>query len=95
MIVTDDSISQTKEGAGVLIRTLKKSEKTKRPKIGDYVLVPPTIGLLCTTCYIQCLQKQMDININIMPTFSFIRYETNASWKMVKTYIRGRDILAI
>jgi hypothetical protein len=88
MIVTDASISQTKEGAGVLIRTLKKSEETKRPKIGDSVLVRPPFGLfsvlvqhnnICHVC-----KTQMNININIIPPLAVIRFNTNASWKMVK-----------
>jgi hypothetical protein len=80
MIVTDDSISQTKEGAGVLIRTLKKSEETKRPKMGDSVLVRQPFGLFCMCC----LQTHMDIIINTIPHLSFVRFNTNASWKMVK-----------
>ena len=45
MQVTDQSISATKEGAGVLIRTLEVGDEKGCPKIGDSCLV--SVSDLC------------------------------------------------
>ena len=39
MLVTDDDVSPTKEGAGIVIRTLRKGDNRDKPHMGDVCLV--------------------------------------------------------